>query len=430
MCHGYHPFSWGNIGSRRYNTAGETNTFFLFHVVTSLRISLVSPLAPCARPVCTPEHACHYGRGLYLRPTWRLPFAFAGASCAVVAAYDLARGSVRDSFNFTPAFTSEEYLNIAGTETGLLFNFLPSFIFALYNSTFLTSDTYHRLMQSVHGMSLGKGPEETLLVDYISPDPISGSYKALRSKHFRIFWGIFIANTWSFVVTIAGRIFSRQRVGLSFIVTLSRWNLYLSLAALVVGTIWMIKADLPLSYRCTRAFFRLTDVASFTYHSSIHLLPQFRVPAWSKNYEDLKRQVMHADGSYQFGLYLGLCGRRHLGFDLASQVELNGERLNRVDKLWSFTQYISLKDQMLGIQEDSRLQPEPIEMRPIRRDAEMRVAHETMDSDHLDSQSRESRLGSRVVFNNDDSREAFRVPRVPRRADTENEIGMWRDGTT
>ena len=69
---------------------------------------------------------------------------------------------------------------------------LPSLLFSFYNIVFLNADVHYRTTQALHGLSKPQLPEKNLLLDYISPDPISVIFKALSSSHYRVAWHTFL----------------------------------------------------------------------------------------------------------------------------------------------------------------------------------------------------------------------------------------------
>jgi hypothetical protein len=168
---------------------------------------------------------------------------------------------------------------------------------------------------------------QNLLLDYGSLAVPSLLLKAIQNKHWRVAWFAFLAVTASLAPVPAAGIFAYayDRPGSDFKIQVLPTTFYISLGILVVYAISLIFARPPERYRLPRAIWNLADLLSYCYDSKIVCDREFSVQESSDEFVHLESKVHLRKGLYQFGMYLGNDGRRHIGFDRASRGDMQGQ---------------------------------------------------------------------------------------------------------
>lgn len=75
----------------------------------------------------------------------------------------------------------------------IILNSIPSFTVGLGNIIILQSDTYHRMLQPIRGMDKPASAQQSILIDYLSPDPLTIITTSISNGHYRIAWGSFLS---------------------------------------------------------------------------------------------------------------------------------------------------------------------------------------------------------------------------------------------
>lgn len=219
-----------------------------------------------------------------------------------------------------------------------MFQFLPGLLFSFFNLSFLECDLYYRMMRPIRGMDLPANAEDSILLDYISPNPFTACWRAFGSGHIRQAWYIKLAMVCTSTPIIATKIFFRRYEDRGYSLVIYPRNLYISLIVLCIYCASMWFAGPPEEYRATRRLSNLVDTISFCYDSSVVQCPLFYVPADKEGdpAEFLYPRVRKACYKYQYGMYLGAgCGRRHLGFDIYQHNGRDGNIHYNVDRFRS-----------------------------------------------------------------------------------------------
>jgi hypothetical protein len=197
-----------------------------------------------------------------------------------------------------------------GVKLSVVLNFLTAFLYNLYSLTFILADARFRSMQSIHDMETPQLGKESILLDYISPDPFTVLAIALRKSHWRIAWHTFLASTCQITPILAGHIFTRRRQGITRALFVNPPTFYISVAIMCVYCIALPFARLPAGYRTPRPLNTVFDIILYCYHSHLPLLPEFEVQDPNDKQEHLKAKVILARHQYQFGLYRCIGGER------------------------------------------------------------------------------------------------------------------------
>ncbi|KAK3936833.1 phosphoribosylaminoimidazole-succinocarboxamide synthase [Diplogelasinospora grovesii] len=198
----------------------------------------------------------------------------------------------------------------------LLFSFLPALPLGFANGVFLLSDRYHRMLQPIRGMDKPAPARDNVLVDYISPDPITTLFTALSRGHYRIAWGTFLALICSVGPIIGGSMFTFDLDAQTF--QASPLPTFAVLGITCVYIVALPFARPEPKYAAGRGLWDIVDTLSLCYDSPILRCPEFTAQRKSDNeYIYLQCQLIAQRREYQFGYYLGDSGRRRLGFSVA-----------------------------------------------------------------------------------------------------------------
>lgn len=313
-------------GDRHSNTAGPD-----------------APVTRKGRIVCSPQYVRYRHGHPYLHPWWYRPIMIIAVICVIVSIPNIASGRIHRQINLESILTANPTSLLGRFEASLFFSTLPALLFSVFNITFVFSSLHYRLMQPIRGMDTDNGasPRDSILVDYISPNPFTAIYKAIKKRHYRVAWQTQLALWCTSTPIVAARIFVRLKVGNDYVMAIQPIPFYVSFALLCFycGALWY--AIPPLEYRAPRTIYNLVDTISLCYQSSILDCKEFSVDVKGKTDTDPINAVKAADRRFQFGLYLGLDDRRHIGFDVAQRRGADGSIFRPVDR---FVYRVSAKD--------------------------------------------------------------------------------------
>ncbi|KID87672.1 phosphoribosylaminoimidazole-succinocarboxamide synthase [Metarhizium guizhouense ARSEF 977] len=201
----------------------------------------------------------------------------------------------------------------------LVFSFLPSALFSSCNMVLLQSDTYHRMLQPIRAMDRPAPGRESVLLDYMSADPVTAIITACRRGHSRIAWGVLVALVCGVTPIVSGSIFTFDLTSQTFWASPTP-----TYAALGIACVYMLAlpfARIDAKYVAGRGLWNIVDTLSLCYDSPILRCPEFATQG-KRDDEDihLQSQIIRQGRLYQFGYYLGDSGRRRLGFSVARLV--------------------------------------------------------------------------------------------------------------
>jgi len=103
-----------------------------------------------------------------------------------------AKGAVNQPITYRTLLTSEPNSATGQFERGVVFFTLPTLLFSLFNNTFVFSDNYHRTMIPIQNMAKKGTAEDTMLLDYISTDPVTTVMNSLRLVTTRLPGALFL----------------------------------------------------------------------------------------------------------------------------------------------------------------------------------------------------------------------------------------------
>ncbi|OAL37612.1 hypothetical protein AYO20_03119 [Fonsecaea nubica] len=259
----------------------------------------------------------------YLTDVYILPVFLIGITLFICSIVYWAKGSVSQPIAFRPKLCRlsddlrRQNAVLCIFERGLVFNVLPVFLFGLFSPTFIVSDQYHRTMRPIQNMAAsvqGTSAQQSVLLDYLSTDPVSTIANALVARNFRIAWGVILATGSTFTHVIIGRIFVYGEVGNdALMVNVKLSNFYGAFAVLVLYCIAIWVARPYGRIRTCWPIFTFIDFVSLCYQSPILRCPEFWVQQSDDQEEHLKAQVTLAKRRYFFAGYLGHDDELHLG---------------------------------------------------------------------------------------------------------------------
>lgn len=303
------------------------------------------PLNAYDHIVCGPEFKRYRDIYFQLTDLGILVFAAVAISCISVGAVILANGRL------DRGFTSVPYRGGANITSGgdlprmlaamhipglrMLYIFLPSFLIGIFSFVWLPADNLFRTMQPLAVMDGGGSANETILLEYITDFSPLVVWKAMQYGHWRVAWFTALALFSSAAPIIAGGIFkftSSKDSQTSTHVFLSRSNFYGSFAIFCTYLISLIFARPPMRFLAPRAIVALPDLISYCYDTELIRSPDFSVQDPTDQEEHLKAKIHLAKRRYEFGLYLGGDGRRHIGFEIAEKLAKHERLFRPVEK--------------------------------------------------------------------------------------------------
>jgi hypothetical protein len=94
-------------------------------------------------------------------------------------------------------------------------------------------------------MNTPQPSDQSVLLDYVSPDPVTIIITSLQNHHWRVAWHTFVACTCQISPIPAGHVFTRGRQGLTRATMVNPPNIYVSLGIMVAYCIALPFARLP-----------------------------------------------------------------------------------------------------------------------------------------------------------------------------------------
>ncbi|KAK2592179.1 hypothetical protein QQS21_010121 [Conoideocrella luteorostrata] len=278
---------------------------------------------------------------LYMSDWYILTFWVAIFGCLIALSVTLGTKAILRTHSYA-SFAQDSFVR------SVIFSFLSSFLYSSCNIVLLQSDTSHRMLQPIREMDMPAPGRESVLVDYISPNPITIIITACKKAHYRIVWGSFAALTCTIAPIVAGSMFTFDLTEHTF-----RASPAPTCAALGIACIYVLAlpvARIDTKYVASRGLWNIVDTLSLCYDSPILRCPEFTTQG-KRDKEDIhmRSQIIRQGRRYQFGYYLGDSGRRRLGFSVAKLVYLQRDQDGhpRVDPASSEEYSVDEKDSTL-----------------------------------------------------------------------------------
>ncbi|KAI3579236.1 hypothetical protein IWW34DRAFT_805850 [Fusarium oxysporum f. sp. albedinis] len=218
-------------------------------------------------------------------------------------------------------------------QRAIAFSLLPALAYGLFHQTFLAADVHTRTMIPIQNMAsplseedhhriFGPGHEtlkgataaNSMLLDYLTPNVIGCIAQAIELGHPKIILGAVLATLSNSVYLVVARIFdfSEAENG-NYSVHIHAKSFYASSGIMGIYCLsnWVLTPHG--SIRTCRPVYGLVDFASLVYQSDILLCPEFWLQDSADTEEHMNAQVTLANRLYQYGIYHGIDGRRHVG---------------------------------------------------------------------------------------------------------------------
>lgn len=225
------------------------------------------------------------------------------------------------------------------SKEAFLFQFLPVNLMGFWFSFLWNNvDHFYWYNQPFAGMDNAAPAASTILLDYPSSMPILITCKAIANKQWRVALFSLLSLAASVPPIIASGIFVGIPDATGFTEHIQPVNFWASFSILGLYLLCTALARPTKAYRLPRnGIYTIGDLIQWCYASRIfdeelHGRPIFHVQGAKDERIQLLSRIHLAKRNYQFGLYLGIDGRRHLGFDIAERKNALG-RLEYVDRI-------------------------------------------------------------------------------------------------
>ncbi|CAG8232270.1 unnamed protein product [Penicillium salamii] len=280
-------------------------------------VRFYKPKAPLKFQGCKVEHPERFRYASGYINHWDSVLAFIlaiGVALFITCVIGMSQNIVQRGFDYTP---SVPRANIALVQE-ILFAFLPALLFNIFSMEAYAAAYFYRLLQPIANMENPVSAEETVLLDYVGRNAASATLTAAMNKHWRVAWFslLSIISPLPFVL-IAGA-FTAQETSTGWHVTVAPGNFYTLFALLIIHCISLVLYRPPPEYRTLIMIPTLAELLTLCYDSQMLDGNEFSVQDASDREIHLVSKVHLAKRKYQFGLYMGRDGRRHLGFDATS----------------------------------------------------------------------------------------------------------------
>lgn len=250
----------------------------------------------------------------------------------------LAKHRIQDGFNgtfmlFTPDTVHMTVATLHSFEASFLLRFIPVLLMNLSGCIWDMADMFYRITEPFATMNEPGPATGNILLDYPSAPAGLITIKAMTNGH----WRVALCSTFSLLATIppivATGIFVGSPIPNGIAVSIAPINFWIFFILLIIYLIFMIVLRPTPSYRLPRVVRNLCDVLGYCYASGFldDLGPDGK-PIFSAQERDdqkvhLESKIHLAKKDYQFGLYFGKDGKRHMGFDVAVRDSLGGKQV-------------------------------------------------------------------------------------------------------
>jgi hypothetical protein len=230
------------------------------------------------------------------------------------------KGHVFSTFTIDENFASLDYF-----QEGFRYRFLPVLLMYAFSHIWRSADWYYRATQPYAGMSEAAPATQNLLLDYPSNLPVLVTIKAVKNHHWRVAFYSALSLASSAPPIVAAGIFTVTSIGTHLIVSIQEVRFWASFSIIILYLFCLIGVRPPPRYRLPRRITSINDVFSYCYQSrllddiGVDGKPVFSAQDIGEGKDHLEARIHLAKKEYQFGLYLGKDGRRHMGFDVSSR---------------------------------------------------------------------------------------------------------------
>lgn len=221
-----------------------------------------------------------------------------------------------------------------GRKTEIVF-FLVLFL-GFFQWFFTTASRYYCAMEPVRGLKESRPLDQSMLLDYLSPDPFTTVVRALTNKHFRVAWFTFLATFARTTPIVAGRILRQapqqaEEESLRFLI--EPFYFYFTTGLVALYCISLPFTRVPPPYCAPHWLATALDLYPYIYHSHLAQHYEFVTRHPLDEESHLNAQVLLTRRQYHFGLYRCEGGRRHIGISPSEYSSREGGRHRPVDKV-------------------------------------------------------------------------------------------------
>lgn len=233
----------------------------------------------------------------------------------------MSRDIAHRGFYFTPPVLTASIALAQQT----LFTFLPALLFDLLSIEVNTAAYFYRLHQPIANMQSPVSAEKSVLLDYVGRNAASAMLTAAANKHWRVAWLSFLDSVSAIPLILVANAVNAEETPDGWHVNVTGGKFYSLFALLIVYCVSIVLCRPPPEYRTLMVVSTLAELLTLCYDS--HMLDgnEFSVQDASDREIHLVSKVHLAKRKYQFGLYMGRDGRRHLGFDATSDRAIEGD---------------------------------------------------------------------------------------------------------
>lgn len=200
-----------------------------------------------------------------------------------------------------------------------LFRFLPVLLMSSFSVVWSFADHQYRSTCPFAKMDAPAPASSSILLDYPTCMPGAVTIKALRNHHWRVALFSLLSLMSPVAPIVATGIFFGSLNASQIVVRIQSTNFWATFAILIVYIVCLPFARPTAPSRMPHLLNNVADVTLLCYESKIYDDPIFSVQDATDERIHLESRVNLAKLKYQFGLYLGRDGRRHLGFDVAEK---------------------------------------------------------------------------------------------------------------
>ena len=235
-------------------------------------------------------------------------------------------------------WTTPDPFNNYNIVEGFLFRFLPVTLMGpWFASLWYNADFFYRHTEAFANMDSAAPACSNILLDYPSSMPVLVTVKAACNSHWRVALFSLLSLTAPVAPIVASGIFVGTSDATGFTEHIQPGAFWTSFSILIIYLLCIPFARPTPAYRLPRRIRTIIETAQFCYASRLfeeecHGTPIFSILDATDERIHLISRIHLAKRNFQFGLYLGKDGRRHLGFDVAERQNASG-KLEYVDKI-------------------------------------------------------------------------------------------------
>ncbi|KAF8860283.1 hypothetical protein BDZ45DRAFT_316576 [Acephala macrosclerotiorum] len=240
----------------------------------------------------------------------------------------LVNGRVERSFN---GIFSIWTLNKSGVTVEMLDNwaegfryrFLPVFCMTLGSALWIRADLFYRWTEPFARMNGMSDASANIFLDYPSVPPVVITVRAIMNGHWRVGAFSALALISTAPPIIATGVFISTPTPNGYTIAIEPINFWTCFVLLNTYLIFLFIVRPPPNYRLPRSIRSIADVLTYCYASKLlddkgpDGKPVFSAQDFDDERVHMKSRIRLTKKKYQFGLYLGNDGKRHLGFDVA-----------------------------------------------------------------------------------------------------------------